>query len=63
MTFVNFGYIFSLKEPKMTKPDVIKAAVQQKQCEKEIWNAAIEAAASKIEGAPLFAQEIRKLKK
>lgn len=30
---------------------------------KEIWNAAIEAAANKIKGAPLFANEIRKLKK
>lgn len=29
----------------------------------DTWNAAIEAAANKIEGAPLFANEIRKLKK
>ena len=27
------------------------------------WNAAIEAAAKRLEGAPLFAEEIRKLKK
>jgi len=31
--------------------------------EREIWNKAIEAAASSIEGAPLFANKIKELKK
>jgi len=49
-----------------TEATKIKMSAQIKRNEEEhnrIWNAAIEAAAKAIEGAPMFAAEIRKLRK
>lgn len=48
----------------MLNLDKIQENIRKRQEEHDrIWNAAIEAAAKKIEGAPLFANEIRKLKR
>lgn len=54
-----------VKDDKMTKPDVIKAALsvgnKENVYEKEIWNAAIEAAAELVH--PDNLERLRKLKK
>jgi len=42
---------------------LIPGLINYSELEIKAWNAAIEAAVNKIEGAPLFANEIRKLNK
>jgi len=53
-----------LVEIEMNKVSEVSAQIKRNEEEhNRIWNAAIEAAAKAIEGAPMFAAEIRKLRK